>query len=344
MYAGRIVERAPVRALFAQPQHPYTIGLLGSIPQLHLEQERLAAIEGQVPNAAHAGARLPLPSALPVRRSSAAAREEPPLARRRRPATTPRAGARRCRSRWIAPHDGHRGTRSAARARTATPLLRVDGLVKHFPVRRGLLRRATGVVHAVDGVSFDVAVGETLGARRRIGLRQVDDRPARAAADRADGGRVRVRRRRPRGAVAGRDARAARALQIIFQDPFASLNPRMTVGQTLAEPLALHGLAEGRRRERVAELLRPRRPRRRSTRAAIRTSSPAASGSASASRARSRSSRGSSSATSRSPRSTCRSRRRSSTCCATCSARLGLTYLFIAHDLAVVKHIATASP
>jgi peptide/nickel transport system ATP-binding protein len=52
MYAGRIVERAPVTLLFAQPQHPYTIGLLGSIPQLHLEQERLAAIEGQVPTAA----------------------------------------------------------------------------------------------------------------------------------------------------------------------------------------------------------------------------------------------------------------------------------------------------
>ena len=51
MYAGKIVERAPVAALFAQPQHPYTIGLLGSIPQLHLEQDRLAAIEGQVPNA-----------------------------------------------------------------------------------------------------------------------------------------------------------------------------------------------------------------------------------------------------------------------------------------------------
>src|SRR4030095_14870020 len=51
MYAGRIVERAPVNALFADPQHPYTIGLLGSIPQMHLQQERLAAIEGQVPTA-----------------------------------------------------------------------------------------------------------------------------------------------------------------------------------------------------------------------------------------------------------------------------------------------------
>jgi peptide/nickel transport system ATP-binding protein len=51
MYAGRIVERATVHALFAEPQHPYTIGLLGSIPQMHLRQDRLAAIEGQVPTA-----------------------------------------------------------------------------------------------------------------------------------------------------------------------------------------------------------------------------------------------------------------------------------------------------
>ena len=51
MYAGRIVEQAPVRALFAEPQHPYTIGLLGSIPQMHMQQDRLAAIEGQVPTA-----------------------------------------------------------------------------------------------------------------------------------------------------------------------------------------------------------------------------------------------------------------------------------------------------
>ena len=78
----------------------------------------------------------------------------------------------------------------------------------------------------------------------------------------------------------------------------------------------------------------------RASRAAIRTNSPAASASASPSRARSRSSRSSSSATSRSRRSTSRSARRSSTCCATCSDRLGLAYIFISHDLAVVKHIA----
>jgi peptide/nickel transport system ATP-binding protein len=80
MYSGRIVERAPVGALFAQPQHPYTIGLLGSIPQLHREQRRLAAIEGQVPNplAPVSGCRFHQRCPFVIERCR---REEPPLIR-----------------------------------------------------------------------------------------------------------------------------------------------------------------------------------------------------------------------------------------------------------------------
>jgi len=78
MYSGKIVERAPVVSLFADPQHPYTIGLLGSIPQLHLEQQRLAAIEGQVPNALTpvAGCRFHPRCPFAIERCL---REEPPL-------------------------------------------------------------------------------------------------------------------------------------------------------------------------------------------------------------------------------------------------------------------------
>ena len=131
-----------------------------------------------------------------------------------------------------------------------------------------------------------------------------------------------------------------RQMQIIFQDPFGSLNPRMTVAEIVAEPLVIHGVGSREERaKRVAELLElvglasyqaERYPARVLA---------AASASASASPARWRSIPSSSSATSRSPRSTSRSRPRSSTCCRICRPSFGLTYLFISHDLGVVHHI-----
>ncbi len=136
-----------------------------------------------------------------------------------------------------------------------SPLLRVRSLVKHFPIRRGLFGRTSGSVQAVDGVSFDVARGQTLALVGESGC------------GKSTTGRLVLRLVEPTsGSVEfeGRDVLALPEsgmrdlrgkLTVIFQDPFASLNPRMTVGQTLAEPLALHGLAEGRRRERVAEIL-----------------------------------------------------------------------------------------
>ncbi len=145
----------------------------------------------------------------------------------------------------------------APQAKPAAPLLRVERLVKHFPVKRGLFGRSTAAVHAVDDISFDVHPGETLAVVGESGC------------GKSTAGRLVLRLIEPTsGSVtfAGRDVfsldeRAVRGLrremQIIFQDPYASLNPRMTVGQMLAEPLALHGLATGAKaKERVAELLR----------------------------------------------------------------------------------------
>jgi len=135
------------------------------------------------------------------------------------------------------------------------PLLQVEGLVKHFPVRRGLFGRVSGAVRAVDGVDFTLSAGQTLGVvgesgcgkstLGRLVLRLIEPSAGRVVFDGTELGTL--------DAAALRQRR--RAMQIIFQDPFSSLNPRMTVGQILAEPLRLHALHRGRHAERVAELL-----------------------------------------------------------------------------------------
>ncbi len=137
------------------------------------------------------------------------------------------------------------------------PLLALDNVTKHFVVRRSLLGVATAVVRAVDGVSFAVAAGETLalvgesGCGKstvgRLALRLMEPT---AGTVRFDG--------RDLGSLSGSELRRVRAgAQLIFQDPYGSLNPRMTVGEMLAEPLLLHtDLSPASRRERVADLLR----------------------------------------------------------------------------------------
>ena len=136
-------------------------------------------------------------------------------------------------------------------------LLSVEGLTKHFPVTRGVVFQSkVGMVRAVDGISFDVAPGETLAlvgesgcgksTTGRMILRLLE---ASAGTIHFEGKDVRALPRR-----ALRDLR--RDMQIIFQDPYASLNPRLTVGQALAEPLRLHKLAAGEKlRLRIDELL-----------------------------------------------------------------------------------------
>ncbi|HXD39827.1 MAG TPA: dipeptide ABC transporter ATP-binding protein [Ramlibacter sp.] len=136
-----------------------------------------------------------------------------------------------------------------------TALLRAENLVKHFPLRRHMFARQSAVVHAVDGVNFELRAGETMalvgesGCGKstvgRLVLRLLD----------ATSGKVWFRGE-DLMALSPQALRAKRReLQMIFQDPYSSLNPRMTVEQTLVEPLGLHGLAVGRRRERAAQLL-----------------------------------------------------------------------------------------
>jgi len=137
-------------------------------------------------------------------------------------------------------------------------LLQVRDLVKHFPIMRGtLIQRQVGAVKAVDGISFDVFRGETLGLVGESGC------------GKSTTGRAILQLYRPTSGsvifegvdlvrLKGEELRKMRRrMQMIFQDPYASLNPRMTVGQIISEPLIIHGIADGKEaQERAENLLR----------------------------------------------------------------------------------------
>jgi peptide/nickel transport system ATP-binding protein/oligopeptide transport system ATP-binding protein len=147
-------------------------------------------------------------------------------------------------------------SRSAGpRPAAAAPLLEVSGLKKHFPIKRGLFGRTAGYVYAVDGISFTLAEGETLGIVGESGcgkstagksiLRLIEPTAGSIKVEGVDITHLSKQQLRP----------YRREMQIIFQDPYSSLNPRMSAGSIVGEPLTIHGLARGREKEdRVAAL------------------------------------------------------------------------------------------
>src|SRR5919106_5732305 len=151
---------------------------------------------------------------------------------------------------------------TTAEARTpgagdGAPLVEVNELVKHFPIRQGLLQRQVGAVRAVDGVSFDVLRGETLGLVGESGCGKSTTARLLLRLMAPTSGSIRFQGEEIASVKGSRLKDLRRDMQMIFQDPYSSLNPRKTVGTIIGEPFVIHGMAagEGERKRTVQDLM-----------------------------------------------------------------------------------------
>ena len=256
MYAGEVVEQGAPEDLLTDPRHPYTWALLHAAPRIDTEAEdrRLVTIEGQPPDPRSWPSGCRFRARCPFAIDQCA--EHPELL----PVTATRAS--RC---WVTQAGGalrtpvrpHAQAKEAQEEARPTPLLQVSGVQKHFPLPKETFFAKQRVLRAVDGVDLEVMGGETVGLVGESGC------------GKSTLARLVTRLHEPTGGkilFAGSDITHAsqsairplrRRMQMIFQDPYASLNPRMNVGEILAGPIILHGIVDDAEaaRNRVAELL-----------------------------------------------------------------------------------------
>jgi len=254
MYAARRIEQGSAEAVFHRPRHPYTMGLLRSVPRLDRPRgAKLETIEGLPPNLATAppGCRFAprCPYRIPI------CEEEPPLFH------TDTGGLSRCHRHeeiaagkitWTAAG----GAIPAPATQSAQPLLSVRNLSKHFSVSGGL-RGKRGTVRAVDDISFDLFPSETLGLVGESGCGKTTVGRLILRLEQPTAGEITFEGANLLTASPVEMHTIRRKIQVIFQDPYSSLNPRMTVGQIVGEPLHVYKLTADAKAtgERVAELL-----------------------------------------------------------------------------------------
>ncbi|HET7593919.1 MAG TPA: ABC transporter ATP-binding protein [Stellaceae bacterium] len=253
MYAAKLAEQAAAAPLFATPRHFYTLGLLRSIPRIDRGRTaRLATIDGLPPDlrelppgcrfaprcaARIAGCENPAPLAeIAADHHSACIRAQDVAAAA---TATTELGARRA-------------------TRVISPLLEIEALQKHFGIAVGpRVELRTPVVRAVDDVSLAIGRGETLGLVGESGCGKTTIGRLIVGLETPTAGRIRFEGREIAGDAVGDFLGFRHRVQMVFQDPYSSLNPRMSVGAFIAEPLLVHRLVPSRAaaRVRVTDLL-----------------------------------------------------------------------------------------
>ena len=265
MYAGRIVEQAPAQELFARPRHPYTRGLIESAFMPDRERgEKLPAIPGSIPNlnalpegcvfhprCLHATDRCRV-SEPPTESFSGSevacwhASELPGVSPmpESRPPLSESGGA------------GGTGWGRMHAASEGEDLFRVEGLYKDYPLRSGLPGRSRAHIRAVDGVSFTIRQGETLGLVGESGSGKSTLGRLLLRLEPATAGTLFFQDTNLTGIGASKLRRMRKDMQMIFQDPYGSLDPRWNVGELVGEPLDVHLRLKGAdKKERIEEIL-----------------------------------------------------------------------------------------
>jgi len=269
MYAGEVVEEGPAEEILSDPKHPYSWALINAVPRLDREPmdgKKLISIDGAPPDPLVQPAGCRFAPRCPFRVARCEEQHPALLAvgpgRKARCWVTQEGGRLTTPAMLVAPSPRPRegrplpagGERSES---TAPPLLQVRGLVKHFALPKRGFFEPHRHVHAVDGVDLDVHRGETVGLVGESGCGKSTLARVLLRIHRPDAGSILFDGQEIAQASPAAIRPLRRRLQMVFQDPYASLNSRMTVAQILEEPLRFHGLtaSAAETRDRVAELL-----------------------------------------------------------------------------------------
>ena len=256
MYAGSVVESGPVGDVFADPRHPYTAALLRSLPALERRAERQVSIQGSPPDPSR------LPTGCPFHpRCDASAGRSVCADERPKPVEIRPGHLSSCHfsdeaaavSVNLERHRTRDASLAKAAERTEEPVLRVEGLTKRFALGRSMFSSVKREILAVDDVDFDVFSGETMALVGESGSGKSTTARLILRLHNPSSGRIMLGGVDLAGASGSSLREARRRIQMVFQDPFASLNPRLSARQLVAEPLRIQGLSD--QLERVEFLL-----------------------------------------------------------------------------------------